>query len=106
MVLLFGRPAALDSRLEEEVWVKTPWTPEQLTNQSVEYRFPRGVAGGRVDGQGKFVATASNAGVSVVIETSGGAPGGSSKLHLVQTEVDAIKPAPPHLGIQFTCYLR
>ena len=92
--------------MEEEVWVKTPWTPEQLTNQSVEYRFPRGVDGGRVDGQGKFLATASDAGVSVVIETSGGVPGGSSKLHLVQTEVDAIKPAPPHLGIQFTCYLR
>ncbi len=93
-------------QMEEEVWVKTPWTPEQLSNQSVEYRFPRGVDGGRVDGQGKFVATASNAGVSVVIETFGGAPGGSSNLHLVQTEVDAIRPAPPHLGIQFTCYLR
>ncbi len=92
--------------MEEEVWVKTSWTPEQLTNKSVEFRFPRGVDGGRVDGQGKFVATATSAGVSVVIETSGGAPGGSSKLHLVQTEVDAIKPAPPHLGIQFTCYLR
>lgn len=92
--------------MEEEVWVKTPWTPEQLTNQSVEYRFPRGVDGVRVDGQGKFVATASDAGVSVVIEPFGGASGDSSNLHLVQTEVDAIKPAPPHLGIQFTCYLR
>ena len=92
--------------MEEEVWVKTSWTPEQLTNQSVEYRFPRGVDGVRVDGQGKFVAIASDAGISVVIEPFGVAPGGSSNLQLVQTEVDAIKPAPPHLGIQFTCYLR